>query len=134
MSEELEKSKPSRGIYLIPNFITTLGLFGGFSSIVAAMHAHFTMAALGVYLAMIADMLDGRAARLTNTQSEFGAQYDSLADVISFGVAPALIIYSWSLVSLGKVGWLVAFIFAAAGALRLARFNTQDDHAGMDKP
>lgn len=121
-----------RGIYLLPNLFTTGGLFGGFYAIVAAMQDQYEIAAIAVFIAMILDSLDGRVARMTNTQTEFGAEYDSLADVISFGVAPALIIYQWSLehmrdwgASWGKVGWLAAFVYVACAALRLARFNTQ---------
>ncbi|NNM59561.1 MAG: CDP-diacylglycerol--serine O-phosphatidyltransferase [Legionellales bacterium] len=114
-----------RGIYLLPNLLTITGLFAGFFSIVAGMKGYFYMAAEAIFIAMIMDALDGRVARLTNTQSDFGMELDSLADVVSFGVAPALVMYSWSLTTLGKAGWLAAFIFAAAGALRLARFNTQ---------
>lgn len=128
MQDETEKTKPSRGIYLLPNLITTIALFCGFSSIIAALHHQFANAALGVYVAMIADLLDGRVARLTGTESDFGAEYDSLSDMVSFGIAPALLIYTWSLDNLGHYGWLIAFVYAAAGALRLARFNTQDDH------
>lgn len=125
-----EISKPrSRGIYLLPNLLTTLGLFAGFYGIVAALKGYFGVAAYAIFVAMVMDALDGRVARLTNTQSAFGTEYDSLADVVSFGVAPALVMYSWSLTTLGKVGWLAAFIFAVAGALRLARFNTQVAHA-----
>lgn len=115
----------NKGIYLLPNLFTTSGLFAGFYAIVAAMRGDFEYAAIGIFVAMIMDGLDGRVARLTNTQSAFGAEYDSLADVVSFGVAPALITYSWGLSSLGKPGWLVAFFFAAATALRLARFNSR---------
>lgn len=115
----------SKGIYLLPNFITTCGLFAGFYAIVAGMRGDFTYAAGAIYVAMLMDGLDGRVARLTNTQSEFGAEYDSLADVVSFGIAPSLVAYSWGLMSLGKPGWLVAFFYAAATALRLARFNTK---------
>lgn len=114
-----------RGIYLLPNLFTTAGLFAGFYSIVASMQGHFGMAAITIFIAMIMDGLDGRVARLTNTQSEFGVQYDSLADIVSFGLAPALVVYNWSLMNLGKLGWLASFLFAACGALRLARFNTQ---------
>lgn len=117
--------KRRRGIYLLPNLFTTAGLFAGFYAIVAAMEGLFDIAAMAIFVAMIMDSIDGRVARLTNTQSAFGAEFDSLSDMVSFGVAPALVIYSWSLESLGKIGWLAAFIFAAAGALRLARFNTQ---------
>jgi CDP-diacylglycerol--serine O-phosphatidyltransferase len=114
-----------RGIYLLPNLLTTAALFAAFYSIVAAMKGNFEVAAIAIFIAMIADGLDGRVARMTNTESEFGAQYDSLSDMVSFGVAPALIVYSWSLNHLGKLGWLVAFVYTAATALRLARFNTQ---------
>ena len=114
-----------RGIYLLPNLFTTAALFAGFYAIVAAMEGLFEAAAIAIFIATIADMLDGRIARLTNTQSAFGAQYDSLSDMVSFGVAPALVLYSWSLISLGKIGWLVAFLYVAGAALRLARFNVQ---------
>ena len=119
-----------RGIYLLPNLLTTAALFAGFYSIVAAMKGHFETAAIGIFVAMIADGLDGRVARLTNTQTSFGAQYDSLSDMVAFGLAPALVIFSWSLFSLGKLGWLAAFLYTAATALRLARFNTQTSDKG----
>jgi len=118
---------PQRGIYLLPNLLTTAALFAGFYSIVAAMKGHFETSAVVIFIAMIADGLDGRVARLTNTQTAFGAQYDSLSDMVAFGIAPALILYSWSLSHLGKLGWLAAFLYAAATALRLARFNTQSN-------
>lgn len=119
-----------RGIYLLPNMITTAGLFAGFYSIVAAMNNRFEPAAMAIFVAMIMDGIDGRVARLTNTQSEFGVQYDSLSDMVCFGLAPALVMYEWSLqsmVSVGwaKMGWLAAFIYTACAALRLARFNAQ---------
>lgn len=114
-----------RGIYLLPNLFTTAALFAGFYAIVMGMHARYEVAAAAVYVAMVLDGLDGRVARLTNTQSAFGAEYDSLADMASFGLAPALVMYQWSLSELGKLGWLAAFVYAAAAALRLARFNTQ---------
>lgn len=117
-------SRP-RGIYLLPNLLTTSALFAGFYAIVATMQAHFEIAAVSIYIAMVADGLDGRVARLTHTQTAFGAEYDSLSDMVAFAIAPALLIYSWSLITLGKAGWLVAFLYAAATALRLARFNTQ---------
>lgn len=119
-----EKTKP-RGIYLLPNLFTAAGLFAGFYAVVAALKGFFDLSAIAIFIAMIMDGLDGRVARLTNTQSAFGVEFDSLSDVVSFGVAPALVVYSWSLSSLGKIGWLGAFLFAACGALRLARFNTQ---------
>lgn len=116
---------PRRGIYLLPNLFTTAGLFAGFYAIVAGMKGNFEAAAIAVFVAMIMDGLDGRVARLTGTESEFGAQYDSLSDMVCFGVTPALVVYSWGLQYLGKFGWLAAFFYAATTALRLARFNTQ---------
>jgi CDP-diacylglycerol--serine O-phosphatidyltransferase len=113
-----------KGIYLLPNLFTTAGLFAGFYAIVAAMRGHFDVAATAIFIAMVMDTLDGRIARLTHTESAFGAQYDSLTDMVAFGAAPALVIYTWSLSTL-KFGWLVAFMYAAAAALRLARFNIQ---------
>jgi CDP-diacylglycerol--serine O-phosphatidyltransferase len=114
-----------RGIYLLPNLLTTAGLFSGFFAIVSSMNGRFEAAAVAIFVAMIFDGLDGRVARMTNTQSEFGAEYDSMADMVSFGVAPALVAYNWGLTGLGKIGWLAAFIYVAGAALRLARFNTQ---------
>ncbi|MGB3917795.1 CDP-diacylglycerol--serine O-phosphatidyltransferase [Thiothrix litoralis] len=126
------KAPPRKGIYLLPNLLTTGAMFGGFYAVVAAMQGKFEAAAVAVFIAMILDGLDGRVARMTNTQTEFGAQYDSLADLISFGVAPGLVMYQWALVHLqsagvawGKAGWLAAFVYVACAALRLARFNTQ---------
>jgi len=116
-----------RGIYLLPNLFTTAALFAGFYAIVQSMNGRFEFAAVAIFIAMVFDGLDGRVARLTHTQSEFGAEYDSLSDMVSFGVAPALIIYEWALKGLGKVGWFAAFIYCAATALRLARFNTNID-------
>lgn len=123
------RSERRRGIYLLPNLFTTGGLFAGFYAVVAGMHGRFEMAAIAIFAAMVLDGLDGRVARLTNTQSKFGAEYDSLADMVSFGVAPALVMFSWALTELGKFGWAVAFIYVACAALRLARFNTQIDTA-----
>ncbi len=123
--------KPRRGIYLLPNLFTLSALFAGFYAIVAAINHRFEAAAIAVFIAMILDGLDGRVARMTNTQSDFGAEFDSLADMISFGLAPALIVYTWTLSDLGRLGWLAAFVYTAAAALRLARFNTQ--LAVMDK-
>lgn len=119
------KSSRARGIYLLPNLFTTAGLFAGFYAIVSSMNHQFESAAIAIFVAMICDGLDGRVARMTNTQSEFGAEYDSMADMVSFGMAPALIAYNWGLSSLGKIGWLASFIYCAGAALRLARFNTQ---------
>ncbi len=118
------KKKPRRGIYLLPNAFTTAALFCGFYAIVMGMDGHFEKATIAIFIAMVLDSLDGRVARLTNTQSEFGAQYDSLSDMVSFGAAPALVAYEWGLRALGQWGWLAAFIYCACGALRLARFNT----------
>jgi len=124
--------KRHRGIYLLPNLFTTAALFSGFYAVLASFAGHFADAAIAVFVAAILDALDGRVARLTNTQSAFGVQYDSLSDMCSFGMAPALVMYAWSLSTLqtfgplwGKVGWGAAFIYAACAALRLARFNTQ---------
>ncbi|MDG9670406.1 CDP-diacylglycerol--serine O-phosphatidyltransferase [Hahella sp. CR1] len=114
-----------RGVYLLPNLFTTGSLFSGFYAIVAAMHGNFENAAIAIFICMILDGLDGRVARLTNTQSAFGAEYDSLADMVAFGVAPALVAFTWTLSDLGKIGWVAAFIYVAGAALRLARFNTQ---------
>jgi CDP-diacylglycerol--serine O-phosphatidyltransferase len=114
----------SKGIYLLPNAFTTAALFCGFYAIVMAMNGQFSNAAVAIFAAMVLDATDGRVARLTNTQSEFGAQYDSLSDMVSFGAAPALIVYEWSLRGMGKLGWLAAFVYCAGAALRLARFNT----------
>jgi len=116
--------KPRRGIYLLPNAFTTAALFCGFYAIVMAMTQRFEHSALAIFAAMVLDSLDGRVARMTNTQSEFGAQYDSLSDMISFGAAPALVVFEWSLKGMGKWGWLAAFVYCACAALRLARFNT----------
>ena len=120
-----EMPRPRRkGIYVLPNAITLATLFGGFFSIVMAMNGRFDQAAIGVFCAMVLDSLDGRVARMTNTQSAFGEQMDSLSDMVSFGAAPALIVYEWSLKGLGKLGWVAAFVYCAGAALRLARFNT----------
>lgn len=118
-------NQQSRGIYLLPNLLTTAGLFSGFYAVVSSMNGHFEAAAVAIFVAMIFDGLDGRVARMTNTQSEFGAEYDSMADMVSFGIAPGLVTYNWALSGMGKFGWLAAFVFVAGAALRLARFNTQ---------
>ena len=129
-----EKQQPgrSRAIYLLPNLFTTAGLFAGFYAVIAAANGDFVQASVAVFIAAVMDGIDGRVARLTGTSSDFGVQYDSLADLVSFGMAPALVMYHWSLASLkfdggvmGRVGWAVAFLYAACAALRLARFNTQ---------
>lgn len=113
-----------RGIYLLPNLFTTAALFCGFFAIVQAMQGDFKIAAVAIFVAMVLDGLDGRVARLTNTQSAFGAEYDSLADMVSFGAAPALVVYEWALRDMGRLGWIAAFVYCAGAALRLARFNT----------
>jgi CDP-diacylglycerol--serine O-phosphatidyltransferase len=120
MNPELRR----RGIYILPNLLTTAALFAGFFAIVQAMNQRFELAAVAIFIAMVFDGLDGRVARLTRTQSAFGAEYDSLSDMVSFGAAPALVIYEWALRGMGKLGWAAAFIYCAGAALRLARFNT----------
>ena len=130
MSKEETKTN-RKGIYFLPSLFTTAGLFFGFYAIIQATQGNFAEAAVGLLIAMIMDGLDGRVARWTNTASDFGKEYDSLVDVVAFGLAPALIMYFWSLQYIGKPGWLVAFLYAAATALRLARFNTltiKDNH------
>ncbi len=130
-STDLENAEPEtgmvrkrrKGIYILPNLVTLAALFGGFYSIVMAMNGRFDMAAIGVFCAMVLDSLDGRVARMTNTQSAFGEQMDSLSDMVSFGAAPALISYEWALRGLGRWGWIAAFVYCACAALRLARFN-----------
>jgi CDP-diacylglycerol--serine O-phosphatidyltransferase len=118
-----------RGIYLLPNLFTTAALFCGYYAVIAGMQHRFENAAIAIFVAMVFDGLDGRVARLTNTQSAFGVQYDSLSDLVSFGVAPGLVMFNWALVQLGKFGWSAAFLYCACAALRLARFNTQVDTA-----
>lgn len=125
-SNEQESPKPrSRGIYLLPNLFTTGALFSGFYAVIASMNGHFENAAIAIFVAMVLDGLDGRVARMTNTSSAFGAEYDSLSDMVSFGVAPSLVAFNWVLSDIGKLGWFAAFIYVAGAALRLARFNTQ---------
>ncbi|SDM11280.1 CDP-diacylglycerol---serine O-phosphatidyltransferase [Modicisalibacter muralis] len=114
-----------RGIYLLPNLFTTTALFSGFFAVVAAINGDFAEAAIAVFVSMVLDGLDGRVARMTNTQSAFGAEYDSLADMLSFGVAPAIVAFTWILQDVGKTGWIAAFVYVACAALRLARFNVQ---------
>lgn len=133
MNEPSPTPRPrNRSIYLLPNLFTTAALFSGFFAIIAAAQGRFEQACVAIFIAAVLDGLDGRVARMTNTQSEFGVQYDSLADLVSFGMAPALVMYHWALESLkyvhptvGKIGWLGAFLYAACAALRLARFNSQ---------
>lgn len=113
-----------KGIYILPNLFTLAALFGGFYAIVMAMNRQFELAAYGIFIAAVLDSLDGRVARMTNTQSAFGEQMDSLSDMVSFGAAPALIVYEWALKGMGKLGWIAAFVYCSGAALRLARFNT----------
>ncbi len=120
-----------RGIYLLPNLITTGALFAGFYAIVAGMNGNFIPAALAIFVAFALDTADGRVARLTNTESEFGAQFDSLSDMVAFGVAPALVAFSWGLSNLGQAGWVATFVYMACAALRLARFNTKGENASF---
>ena len=124
-SDDAVQSRPRRkGVYVLPNLFTLAALFGGFYAIVMAMNGRFEQSAIGVFCAMVLDSLDGRVARMTNTQSTFGEQMDSLSDMVSFGAAPALIVYEWALRGMGKPGWVAAFVYCACAALRLARFNT----------
>ena len=123
LTEAVALRKRRKGIYILPNLFTLAALFGGFYAVVMAMNGRFDMAAIGVFSAMVLDSLDGRVARMTNTQSAFGEQMDSLSDMVSFGAAPALIAYEWALKGLGRWGWIAAFVYCACAALRLARFN-----------
>jgi len=134
MEENSTDKRRSRGIYLLPNLFTTAAMFAGFYAIIAAQNGRFHAACVAIFIAMILDTVDGRVARMTNTESEFGAQYDSLADLVSFGLAPALVIYQWSLIYMNdtvpgwaKLGWLAAFFYTASAAMRLARFNAQTE-------
>jgi CDP-diacylglycerol--serine O-phosphatidyltransferase len=124
LSKPLEPQR-RRGIYLLPNLLTTLNLFAGFYAIVQGMNHEFEKAAIAIFVAMVLDSLDGRVARMTRTQSAFGAEYDSLSDMVSFGAAPALVMYEWALRDMGRIGWIAAFVYCVGAALRLARFNTQ---------
>ena len=127
VEETSENGKKVRntGIYLLPNLFTTAALFSGFYAIIASMQERFEPAAIAIFFAALFDGMDGRVARMTNTQSAFGEQYDSLSDLVSFGVAPAILVFSWSLQTLGKFGWICAFIYTVCAAFRLARFNVQ---------
>jgi len=135
--QEQEEAKPNgsgqnsrhRGVYLLPNLVTTVALFSGFYAILASMDGKFEAAAIAIFVAMVFDGLDGRVARMTNTQSDFGVEYDSLSDMVSFGVAPAVVCYSWMLSDLGKTGWAAAFLYVSCAALRLARFNVAVESA-----
>jgi CDP-diacylglycerol---serine O-phosphatidyltransferase len=125
--DSLHEKSPHKGIYLLPNLFTTGAMFAGFYAILAGMDGKFEAAAIAIFVAMIFDGLDGTVARMTHTSSEFGVQYDSLSDMVSFGVAPAVVAFSWILNEVGRIGWAAAFIYASCAALRLARFNTQVD-------
>jgi CDP-diacylglycerol--serine O-phosphatidyltransferase len=134
------KDQRRRGVYLIPNLLTTGNLFSGFYAIIAVMNANYIAAAIAILVAMVFDSLDGKWARMTKTTSLFGVEYDSLADLVSFGLAPGLLIYSWALSSYGRLGWVAAFLFVVCGALRLARYNVQSgsvesrDFSGLPIP
>ena len=132
-AKRMQRDRYRRGIALLPNLITTGAMFSGFYAIVAAMNGRFVAAGVAVYVAMFLDAADGRVARMTSSESSFGAQYDSLSDMVAFGVAPALVAFSWALSGLGKAGWVVTFIYMACAALRLARFNAaaSDDHSSF---
>jgi CDP-diacylglycerol--serine O-phosphatidyltransferase len=119
------RDRMKKGIYVLPNLFTTANLFCGFYSAIAAMKGLYEIAAITILIAVVMDSLDGRIARMTHTTSKFGGEYDSLCDLVTFGVAPAILVYNWSLFSYGKIGWLAAFLFVVCGALRLARFNVQ---------
>jgi len=125
MNQQHQTEPAHRGIYLLPNLFTTFAIFAGFFAIVSSMQGKFETSAMAIFVAMAADCLDGRVARMTNTSSEFGAQFDSLSDMVCFGVAPALLAYNWGLYELGKFGWLASFVYTIATALRLAKFNVQ---------
>lgn len=125
ISEGKQKKSPKRGVYLLPNLITSASLFGGFYSIISALDGNFEHAAIAILISAVLDGLDGRVARLTGTSSKFGVEYDSLADIIAFGIAPGVLIFTWALRPFGRYGWLAAFLYVVCGALRLARFNVQ---------
>lgn len=123
--KRIKRDSMKKGIYILPNLFTTASLFCGFYSIIASMNGDFSLAAIAILIAFVLDGLDGRIARMTHTASRFGAEYDSLADLVAFGVAPAILSYTWALFPFGRWGWLASFLFVACGALRLARFNVQ---------
>lgn len=127
-----KKERSRRGIYVLPNIFTSLNLFFGFYAVIASINGKFVTAAVAIIIGVLFDIMDGKIARATNTSSKFGMEYDSLADLISFGLAPGLMIYLWALKPLGRIGWLAAFLFLACGALRLARFNSQIDTVSSD--
>jgi CDP-diacylglycerol--serine O-phosphatidyltransferase len=128
--KSIEKEKIKKGIYILPNFFTLMNLFFGFYSVICSIEKNFSLAAIAILIAAVFDLLDGKIARATNTTSRFGAEFDSLADLVSFGMAPGVMMYLWILQPLGRLGWLAGFLFTACGALRLARFNTNLDQPG----
>ena len=130
--KKFEKERLRRGIYVLPNIFTSMNLFFGFFAVIASINGKFVSAAFAIYIAAVFDLLDGKIARATHTTSKFGIEYDSLADLVSFGLAPGLMMYLWALKPLGRFGWLAAFLFMACGALRLARFNTQTGKISSD--
>jgi len=130
LNKSIKREDIRKGIYILPNLFTLMNLFFGFYSVVCAINGQFNTAAVAILIAAVFDALDGKIARATNTLSRFGAEFDSLADLVSFGMAPALMMYLWILQPMGRLGWLAAFLFVACGALRLARFNTNLDQPG----
>lgn len=126
--KRFKKERPRRGIYVLPNILTSLNIFCGFYAIISSINGRYVAAAISIIIAVVFDALDGKIARATNTTSKFGVEYDSLADLISFGLAPGMMMYLWAFKPLGRIGWLAAFLFTVCGALRLARFNT---HVGV---
>jgi CDP-diacylglycerol---serine O-phosphatidyltransferase len=131
-TKRIKKERSRRGIYILPNIFTSLNLFCGFYAVIASIDGKFVTAAIAVIIGVLFDIMDGKIARATNTTSKFGIEYDSLSDLITFGLAPGIMIYLWALRPLGRIGWLAAFLFMACGALRLARFNSQVDHVSSD--
>ena len=127
-----DRDRPRRGIYILPNIFTSLNIFFGFYAVIASINGNFQNAAFAIYIAAVFDLLDGKIARATNTTSKFGVEYDSLADLISFGLAPGLAMYLWALQPMGRFGWLAGFLFMVCGALRLARFNTHSGKISSD--
>ena len=129
----MNSSVKAKGIYFLPNLLTTMGLFAGFFAIISAINGDFFISVYAIFVAMLLDGLDGRVARLTGTESAFGGEFDSLADMVSFGVSPALVMYSWSYSFYGKLGWAISFLYVAAVALRLAKFNSQEQDKNFFK-
>jgi CDP-diacylglycerol--serine O-phosphatidyltransferase len=133
-NKKFKKKYPARGIYVLPNIFTTMNIFCGFYAVVAAINGNFIAAPIAILVAVVFDILDGKIARATNTTSRFGVEYDSLADLISFGMAPGIMIYLWALKPLGRIAWLAAFLFTVCGALRLARYYQQRLFYGASDP